>query len=90
MQLRRVTMEKISQEIITHLNMELFRSKLYFRLNLQENEETVVIESQGSDDKLESACELVRDYFMEQGFWTIFGEDLKSFQLESMESEFEF
>ena len=83
-------MEKINQEDIAALNLELFRSKLYFRLNLQEDEETVVIESQGGFDKLESACELVRDYYMERGFWTIFGEDLKSFQLESMESEFEF
>ena len=83
-------MVKINVEDISKLNMELFRSKLYFRLNVQEDEETVVIEAQGGYDKLESACELVRDYYMEQGFWTIFGEDLKSFQLESMESEFEF
>ena len=83
-------MEKINQEDIAALNLELFRSKFYFRLNLQEDEETVVIEAQGGFDKLESACELVRDYYMERGFWTIFGEDLKSFQLESMESEFEF
>ena len=83
-------MVKINVEDISKLNMELFRSKLYFRLNLQEDEETVVIEAQGGYDKLESACELVRDYYMEQGFWTIFKEDLKSFQLEGMESEFEF
>lgn len=83
-------MEKISQEDITTLNMELFRSKLYFRLNVLEDEETVAIESQGSDDKLEAACEKIRDYYMERGFWTIFGEDLKRFQLEAMESEFEF
>ncbi len=83
-------MEKISPETIAHLNMELFRSKLYFRLNLSEGEKTVTIEAQGGYDKLESACELVRDYYMEQGYWTIFGEDLKSFQLEAMESEFEF
>lgn len=83
-------MEKINQEDITTLNMELFRSKLYFRLNAQEDEETVVIESQGGDDKLEAACEKIRDYYMERGLWTIYGEDLKSFQLEAMESEFEF
>lgn len=83
-------MEKINQENITQLNMDLFRSKLYFRLNVQEDEETVVIEAQGGYDKLESACELVRDYYMERGLWTVFGEDLKSFQLEKMESEFEF
>ncbi len=83
-------MGKIMTEDITTLNMELFRSKLYFRLNLQEDEETAVIEAQGGYDKLESACELIRDYYMERGCWTIFGEDLKSFQLEAMESEFEF
>lgn len=83
-------MEKINQEDITQLNMDLFRSKLYFRLNVQEDEETIVIEAQGGYDKLESACELVRDYYMERGLWTVFGGNLKSFQLEKMESEFEF
>ncbi|MBQ8663974.1 MAG: hypothetical protein IJ471_08960 [Eubacterium sp.] len=83
-------MGKINQEDITQLNMDLFRSKLYFHLNMQADEETVIIEAQGGYDKLESACELVRDYYMERGLWTVFGEDLKSFQLETMESEFEF
>lgn len=83
-------MELIKQEDITALNMDLFRSKLYFRLNVQEDTETVLIQAQGGYDKIESACELVRDYYMERGLWTIFGEDLKSFQLEAMESEFEF
>ena len=83
-------MENIDFNSITQLNMELFRSKLYFRLSLKD-EETGCIEPQGDcacDGKLEAACEKIRDYFMEQGFWTEFGEDLLYFHIEKMDSVF--
>lgn len=84
-------MEKIDFNDITQLNVELFRSKLYFRLSLKD-ETQGCIEPQGNcacDGKTEEACEKIRDYFMEKGYWTEFSDDLLYFHLEKMENEFE-
>ena len=84
-------MERIEQEDLKALNIELFRSKLYFRLEQKDKDETTaVIEAPGSGTgRAEEACEMIRDYFMGKGFWAEFSETLDSFQLEKMESEFE-
>ncbi len=82
-------MEKIDYNEITTLNMELFRSKLYFRLSLKD-ETTGCIEPQGvcaCDGKLEETCEKIRDHFMALGYWTVFSEDLLCFSLEQMEEQ---
>ena len=84
-------MEKIDYNDITQLNIELFRSKLYFRLRLKD-ETTGCIEPQGNcacEGQTEAAGEKIRDYFMEKGFWTVFSDNLCYFQLEKMEGEFE-
>ena len=52
-------MEVIEREDLKALNIELFRSKLYFRLDLKEGDETTaLIEAPGSGaGKAEEACE---------------------------------
>lgn len=86
-----IRMEKIEREDLKALNVELFRSKLYFRLELDPEDETLAkIEAPGSGaGKAQDACEMIRDYFMGKGYWAEFSENLDTFQLEKMESEFE-
>lgn len=86
-----ILMEVIEREDLKALNIELFRSKLYFRLDLKEGDETTaLIEAPGSGaGKAEEACEMIRNYFMGKGFWAEFSENLTFFQLEKMESAFE-